>query len=411
MPLYFRRWELLQSDELLDVLPLQSLLHEDPEKVLEVLFIARGVPLGAIPFPAYIGCCREADRCWNTKCDSMSLGLATLGASGAEAGRCPEGTPLVVSSEASRSASPCFATGKSAGEVREAVRSWRWLHCPGAQLVPTRVDSIAGSWTRADFVRSWTQRWGSFPQWPLWQGKVVVAANILRDDVKQDFTGGMAALVSVAGERTTWRRDEVAALPALGAKAPPKDWVPSEAAPRELAWEMAVPAAMLFSRAAAGGGAYASNYTAPPPHACPLLVGQNDTTAAWPGSVKFGPTHPYRNSEPPKLRKLRSSSGFCSVTGVADPGNCDAEMGFSGSWGWQDGVRTLAGCVRACWRYCRACRYVSFSHKINDCSWYRVCDMNNLGAKDNADLGLWTVEVVAPAGEPAPIKGQGSAES
>ena len=39
MPLYFRRWELLQSDELLDVLPLQSLLHEDPEKVLEVLFI------------------------------------------------------------------------------------------------------------------------------------------------------------------------------------------------------------------------------------------------------------------------------------------------------------------------------------------------------------------------------------
>ena len=117
MPLYFRRWELLQSDELLDVLPLQSLLHEDPEKVLEVLFIARGVPLGAIPLPAYIGCCREADRCWNTKCDSMSLGLATLGASGAEARRCPEGTPLVVSSEASRSASPCFATGKSAGEV------------------------------------------------------------------------------------------------------------------------------------------------------------------------------------------------------------------------------------------------------------------------------------------------------
>ena len=133
-----------------------------------------------------------------------------------------------------------------------------------------------------------------------------------------------------------------------------------------------------------------------PPHACPLLVGQNDTTAAWPGSAKFGPSHPHRSSEPPKLRRLRSSSGFCSVTGVGDAGNCDAEMGFSGSWGWQDGVRTLAGCVRACWRYCRACRYVSFSHKINDCSWYRVCDMNNLGAKDNAD-GLSSREVTIVA--------------
>ena len=104
---------------------------------------------------------------------------------------------------------------------------------------------------------------------------------------------------------------------------------------------------------------------------------------------------------------------------------------------WRDGVRTLAGCVRACWRYCRACRYVSFSAKINDCSWYRalfishtlfahvihiahaihiaqrrpryrVCDMNNLGAKDDANLGLWTVEVVPPVGESAPIKGEDS---
>ena len=75
---------------------------------------------------------------------------------------------------------------------------------------------------------------------------------------------------------------------------------------------------------------------------------------------------------------------------------------------WRDGVRTLAGCVRACWRYCRACRYVSFSAKINDCSWYRVCEgfMNNLGAKDDANLGLWTVEVVPPAGESAPVKGE-----
>ena len=70
---------------------------------------------------------------------------------------------------------------------------------------------------------------------------------------------------------------------------------------------------------------------------------------------------------------------------------------------------------------------MSFSAKINDCSWYRVCssssiyqipntehmacryrvcDMNNLGAKDDANLGLWTVEVVPPAGESAPVKGE-----
>ena len=342
VPLYFRRWELLQSDELLDVLPLQSLLHEDPEKVLEVLFIARGVPLGAIPFPAYIGCCREADRCWNTQCNSLPLGLAKLGASGTEAKRCPKGAPLVVSASASLSASPCFATGKSAGEVREAVRTWRWLHCPGAQLVPTRVSG-AGSWTRADFVRSWTQRWGSYPKWPLWQGKVVIAASLLRDDIKQDFAGGKAALVSVAGERTSWQRDEVAAPPALGAKES-KSQAPGETAARELAWEMAVPAATLFSRAAAGGGAYASKFTAPPETACPLLVAQNDTTAAWPGSVEFGPSRPYRPSEPPELRRLRTGSGFCSVTGEQDAGDCDAEMGFSGSWAWQHGQSApLAG--------------------------------------------------------------------
>ena len=39
---------------------------------------------------------------------------------------------------------------------------------------------------------------------------------------------------------------------------------------------------------------------------------------------------------------------------------------------------------------------------------YRVCDMNNLGAKGDANLGLWTVEVVPPAGESAPIKGDDS---
>ena len=50
---------------------------------------------------------------------------------------------------------------------------------------------------------------------------------------------------------------------------------------------------------------------------------------------------------------------------------------------------------------------MSFSAKINDCSWYRVCDLNNLGANYDANLGLWTVEGVPPAGESAPVKGEG----
>ena len=59
---YFRRWELLRSPQLLEIIPLESLTHDGPEAVLENVLVAYGVPVGLFPHSWYLSCCTSV--CW-----------------------------------------------------------------------------------------------------------------------------------------------------------------------------------------------------------------------------------------------------------------------------------------------------------------------------------------------------------
>ena len=46
---WYRRWELYMSSELLAVLPLQSIVHDGAESVIENVLVARGIDVGEFP--------------------------------------------------------------------------------------------------------------------------------------------------------------------------------------------------------------------------------------------------------------------------------------------------------------------------------------------------------------------------
>jgi len=63
---YFRRFELLTSDRLFDVLPLKYLSFVGPEEALERLLIAQGVPVGYFPHTFDLAQCAVGEgSCWN----------------------------------------------------------------------------------------------------------------------------------------------------------------------------------------------------------------------------------------------------------------------------------------------------------------------------------------------------------
>jgi len=65
--------------------------------------------------------------------------------------------------------------------------------------------------------------------------------------------------------------------------------------------------------------------------------------------------------------------GYCETTTDGVEGDC--KRGSKGMWyAARHGVTDLRGCEELC-ACCGACRYVSFSRKHDDCSWYRDCAM------------------------------------
>jgi hypothetical protein len=64
-------------------------------------------------------------------------------------------------------------------------------------------------------------------------------------------------------------------------------------------------------------------------------------------------------------------AGYCAITSPR-PGNC--ERGHSGSWA---GVVSVGACMAKC-ADCTRCRFVSFSRRADDCSWYARCDTSRL---------------------------------
>ena len=76
--------------------------------------------------------------------------------------------------------------------------------------------------------------------------------------------------------------------------------------------------------------------------------------------------------------QVGSSTGYCAVTGGEERG-CDParESGiFEGTFA------RVVDCLQPCVR-CAVCHYVSYSKQMNDCSWYRSCNMARLGSTNS----------------------------
>lgn len=107
------------------------------------------------------------------------------------------------------------------------------------------------------------------------------------------------------------------------------------------------------------------------------------------------------NLAPVHLKVKASSSplkGHCSSA----PLNANCEVDDQGSWSASEselrsGEASLAAaCVRRCLQ-CTRCRYVSFSAKWRDCSWFRHCDTGNLLERTD---GFQTIDVRAEPPRP-----------
>ena len=396
--IYFRaRWQLLQQHDLLDVIPIESLTSDDPEHYLENVMIARGVPLGAFPIAAYIGCCTSHERCFQRACHrevlSRTLDCATarhramaraVGDQG-EAKR--ESSALIWEQvlEHDSHGGGCLAAGKSGGELMEGVLNYRWLQCRGARLIPDHPVAVpagrptsTGQLSPAAWVRHYGNLGPKASAWNLWQGKVVISVPRSRNKTKHMATGtnrwSNSALQSLlmglgAGSRSDspndsrrhkdqsqplWTLDRVGVRPGERGKAA------TAAAASPLT---AVKVRMVPSRWQVD------------PTACPL-----NEPPLWPGSRRYGPSWPLHH-EAPVSPPDDGHVGFCAETGEGEPGDC--ESGQLGGWGLgpsfaERRITSLQECARVCYQYCPRCRYVSFSARNADCSWFHSCDLVRL---------------------------------
>lgn len=72
-----------------------------------------------------------------------------------------------------------------------------------------------------------------------------------------------------------------------------------------------------------------------------------------------------------------NGTGYCARTCDGDEGDC--AIGDLGTWpGRTHGILTLEACAAAC-RRCSRCRYVSYSSRNDDCSWFHSCSIQHLG--------------------------------
>ena len=66
---------------------------------------------------------------------------------------------------------------------------------------------------------------------------------------------------------------------------------------------------------------------------------------------------------------MRWREGYCAATAFGGDCSLDTQGAFTSPSG--------DACVEQCKR-CERCRFVSFSKRLNDCSWFSQCDMQQL---------------------------------
>ena len=88
----------------------------------------------------------------------------------------------------------------------------------------------------------------------------------------------------------------------------------------------------------------------------------------------------------PQLPDLRWRPGYCAVTEFSSRiSGCSTDQ--KGAWHMQPTQNTTEGqrrCAARCLR-CRNCRFVSYSRRSNDCSWYSECNLGALGSQFAAE--------------------------
>lgn len=95
----------------------------------------------------------------------------------------------------------------------------------------------------------------------------------------------------------------------------------------------------------------------------------------------------------------RPAKGVCAVT---EPGEGDCSVGWMGSWhASEHGVTNLEGCAALCTR-CARCRFVSFSRRADDCSWFARCPQPLL--MDGAAGQFRTAAIGTMENEAAPLR-------
>lgn len=339
---YFGRWALLRSRTLLDKVPLEALTHDDPERFLHNVLVSAGVPVGVFPFTAFLGCCVGSSGCWRQECHEMPLR--------APEATCVDSIGLTSTSSLLRRADGwpvhdvagqgCVATGKSIGEVREAVLNWRWLQCTDLRLVAYHVG---GTVQRRKGMgvsgADWARRFGNrTSEWRLVQAKVElsVPTNLKSSALKRtkQTRSLLARIVSADGSRE----------------------------PMPLLWPegkvMGGRHLRNITRIAASGPPFRTRTraSATAAAACPLLKPKtlsSNETAGW---------------------LALAVPGYCNTASTGADCSADSQGAFSLpdedviSWD-----AAAAACLRMC-HGCERCRHISVSLHWRDCSWFHSCE-------------------------------------
>ena len=396
---YFRRFELLMSDTLLEVLPLESLTHDGPvrgrdpnlpfhrhpfarheplptdspsthnsygshqrqETILENLLIAHSMPVGFFPSTWYIACCSSNghNQCWaDHNCPSERLPTT----------RCVRPRELVYTNESwptrpwamswianDRRDCATHATGKYAFEVEMAVLHSSLSRCAAAQW---RVQSfplaLPAKARRLKTPADWVRRSHRF-NWSLQQAAVYLDIPV-RQGTRSATIASVAnsPLVTLMHPHSRWRPacKPLCVRPCIGL---PGDDLWFECGSCRQHWACNPSAAGFRTRTQMVSTAFhlrSTNLLA-----CPLqasALSQQLTT----------------------LLRRSQQNWTVGTCGVTREGVSDCDKAESGSMRLPRGVTWPVAaelCLEWCLK-CPRCNFVSLSLEWRDCSWFHDCD-------------------------------------
>ena len=296
---WYRRWELYMSPELLAVLPLQSIVHDGAESIIENVLVARGIDVGEFPGSMFLSCCSESEACWQKgTCEWRPL---FCGRRAAAALNGTFGSGLLSRGRGAHHRGCVGVRGKYRAEVSLAVLHAQMLNCGagyearGPSQLPTHspTATLPLPLAAAQQPRRRHQLDGGSGHWAC-----VANAGDKKGDACFWSEGGVNQ-----SEPNIYQGD-LNLVPGGGeAQGSPADfpgW--------ECAWQHS------------------------PPHGA--------------GARKVWPYTSW-------LRPETELAGFCANTKTGDGGDC--AKGESGSWSMGPNLRTERDCARKCARKCPRC--------------------------------------------------------